>query len=401
MKSETQLNILIVDSVVNGFSKYPLWILLSLYLNGRGLDFIDIGIILVLSNIISSPFQRKSGKLVDKFGRRRFTYILPLFLLIAYSFLYITLLFNSSIIFIFALLTVTSYLSSFESTLKNTIITDISLENERSRYFSIMRIWANVGTGIGLVCSGLASIISYSTFFLAPILGSLFQFILFLYFFQETVMGENKQEHLKPQVKINGQYRRIILVSTLISICFAISNQYETPAMPLYLSTQWLLNPAYITLLYSVNTLVVVFFQSKITSLAIRFKEYKVFSYGTLFYSLSFFIFSITGNILLLSLAIVILTIGENLMSPVSSSIISKIAPEDQRGEYFGINSLIYNIVSPVSLFLGIILLQIFSFHEVFAMYSLSILSALTFFFAYAYLGKITKTGSNLQIPNK
>ncbi|MGP6207864.1 MFS transporter [Cuniculiplasma sp. SKW3] len=400
MKSKIQLDILIIDSVVNGFSKYPLWILLSLYLNGRGFNFIDIGIILVLSNIISSPFLRKSGKMVDKFGRRRFTYILPLFLLIAYSFLYVTVLFNFSIIFIFGLLTLISYLSSFESTLKNTMITDLSLENERSRYFSIMRIWANVGIGIGLVCSGIASIISYSIFFLAPIFGSIFQFILFLYFFQETVEVHKRQEYTKQQVKINGQYGRIIMVSTLISICFAISNQYETPAMPLYLSTQWLLNPVYITILYSVNTMVVVFFQSKITSLAIRFKEYKVFSYGILFYSLSFFIFSITGNIFLLALAIVILTIGENLMSPVSSSIISKIAPEDQRGEYFGINSLIYNIVTPVSLFLGIILLQIFSSHEVFAMYSLSMLSALTFFFAYAYLGKITKTGSNLQMAH-
>ena len=394
MKEKTQLNIMILDSIIGGFSRYPLWILLSLYLNSRGYDFIDIGIILVLSNIITSPFQRKSGKLVDILGRKTFSYVIPFLLAVVYSFLFISVLLNLTIILIFIFLTLTSYLGSFESTVKNTIITDISLEGERARYFSLMRIWSNVGIGIGLICSGLASIVSYSLFFLAPIIGSIAETILFYFFFEESrthVVQEAGGE--KISLRMKGGYRQILSVSLLISICFAISNQYETPAMPLYLSTQWLLSPLYITVLYSINTGVVVFFQSRITSLAGKFTEHKVFSSGILFYSVAFLIFSVTGNMLLIASAIVILTVGENLMSPVSSSIISKIAPEDQRGEYFGINSLIYGIVSPVSLFLGIGLLQIFQFHEPYAMYSLSALSVVAFLVSYLYLGKVTRKG--------
>ncbi len=393
MKLKKQMNLLVIDSVINGFSKYPLWILLSLYLNTRGYNFIDIGIIIVLSNIISSPLQRKSGKLIDILGRFRFSYIIPFFMFIVYSILYLSVSFNLSIYLIFIMLTLSSYLSGFEGTLKNTIISDLSLEGERTKYFSVMRIWANVGIGIGLICSGLASTFSYSLFFIAPIIGSLAQMTLFYVFFEET--GKTKQAGIDDKVSIirGSGYGRIISVSLLIGVCFAIANQYETPAMPLYLKTQWLLSPFLITILYSINTAVVVFFQSSITKFAVKYTDHRIFSAGILFYSLAFLIFSLTANIFLLASAIIILTVGENLMSPVSSSIISKIAPEDKRGEYFGINSFIYNIVSPVSLFLGIGLLQIFSTHETYAMYALSALSIIAFLVAYTYLGNLSGKG--------
>ena len=109
-------------------------------------------------------------------------------------------------------------------------------------------------------------------------------------------------------------------------------------------------------------------------------------------------IFALTGSIFALAIAIVVLTIGESVISPISSTVISKIAPPDQIGEYFGINSFFGGIFRSSSAIVGVGLLQIFAKTETFAYYTLFFLILLVSVISYTYLGKTMKnvTHSNM-----
>jgi MFS family permease len=90
-------------------------------------------------------------------------------------------------------------------------------------------------------------------------------------------------------------------------------------------------------LLLSLNAGMVVLFQFAITRRIERYAPMLMMALGAGLYALGFGMYGFISSISLFVLAMVILTIGEMIIAPVSQALVASFAPEDMRGRYMAI----------------------------------------------------------------
>ena len=347
--------------LIRGFTRYPLWILLSIYLlEARRLTYIDIGVFFLLQSVITVPFSLVLGKHMDLQGRRKLAIILPAILIFAFFWLFLCVRLDLSIFMLFAAMVSTTILSQIQYNLYNTILTDMSTESARVGFFSTVRVFSNAGIGAGLIFSGLTSLVSPSLYFIAPIIGSMAEVFIVARYIPETIRHSDVSATLREHKDRISNVRVLFAVSMILALSALVSNMYESPMLPLYLTSRYHYSTILITGLYAVNTMIVILFQFRINALGRKFGEVTAYSAGLLFYAFSYFIFGLTGAYVLLILNVVLLTAGENMTAQFSQVFISRLAPEGMRGRYFGFSSAVFSVIFPLSPFLGTGLLELF-----------------------------------------
>ncbi|MEM0156750.1 MAG: MFS transporter, partial [Thermoplasmataceae archaeon] len=305
--------------LIRGFTRYPLWILLSIYLlQVRRLSYIDIGIFFLLQSVITIPFSLVLGKQMDLHGRRKLAILLPAILAFAFVWLFLCVRLNLSIFMLFAAMVSTTIFSQIQYNLYNAILTDVSTESARVGFFSTVRVFSNAGIGIGLVFSGLTSLVSPSLYFIAPIIGSIAEVFIVIRYIPETFHRLDVTPALQAHRIRISNVRVLFAVSMILALSALVSSMYESPMLPLYLTTRYHYSTLLITGLYAVNTLIVILFQFRVNALGRKFGEVTAYSAGLLFYALSDIIFGLTGAYVLLVLNVVLLTVGENMTAQFS-----------------------------------------------------------------------------------
>jgi MFS family permease len=117
-----------------------------------------------------------------------------------------------------------------------------------------------------------------------------------------------------------------------------------------------------IGILYSVNGLAVVFLQMPVNWVLARMRDFNRIALGGAIYSMGFFVLAFFSGFPFLIADVIFLTIGENVMSPVTYSLIGKISPAEKRGQYFGAFQLLLGLIAPMAPVLGTGLLSRFSY---------------------------------------
>jgi MFS family permease len=92
------------------------------------------------------------------------------------------------------------------------------------------------------------------------------------------------------------------------------------------------------------NALMVVLFQYPVTAVTKRYSPLPVLAVGALFYSLGVGGVAFGSTFAAFWACMVILTIGELIMSPTITTLVANIAPQDMRGRYMSIYGLTWGI---------------------------------------------------------
>ena len=87
-------------------------------------------------------------------------------------------------------------------------------------------------------------------------------------------------------------------------------------------------------LLLSMNAAMVVVFQFWITKRISKFAPMKVIAIGALFYVVGFGMYGFISEVYLFFIAMIIITIGEMIITPIQQTAVAFFAPEDKRGRY-------------------------------------------------------------------
>jgi MFS family permease len=104
-------------------------------------------------------------------------------------------------------------------------------------------------------------------------------------------------------------------------------------------------------LLLSINALMVVFLQFPIARRITDRPPLLMMAFGTTLYAVGFTLYGLVSTNDAFILAMVIITIGEMIVSPVAQALVARLAPEDMRGRYmaiFGISWSIPFMVGPL-----------------------------------------------------
>ena len=109
--------------------------------------------------------------------------------------------------------------------------------------------------------------------------------------------------------------------------------------------------------LLSINAIMVVLLQFWVTRRIEKYKPMLIMATGSQLYALGFAMYGFVSTFALFITAMVIITIGEMVVSPIQQSMVATFAPEAMRGRYMAVSGLSWSISFTVGpYFAGLIL---------------------------------------------
>jgi MFS family permease len=322
------------------------WVFIPLYLLAeKDASYIEIGVLFLLSALASIPVSIFGGNLVDKVGRRKIALTVSPILAAIFLVMFLGIRFSLSDFFVTGPFVLFAPIAVLQSIVDSVIVTDSTDEIERIDAFSMTRIGANIGFSLGPAIAGFAVSYNYSILPMIPMISEIAGFFLY---FRYINYNEGPRQAGKNLMSFPKNDKRFIIVSLLISLAWFSVGPWAY-ILPQFLSRVDLIHYSVIGILFATNGLAVVILQLPVNRVFYRIDEMTRIAIGLGIYAVTFAVFGLTRNQVLLLIDIIILTIGENVISPASNSIIGKIAPPDRRGEYYGGYSLMNNFLSPFS----------------------------------------------------
>ena len=204
------------------------------------------------------------------------------------------------------------------------------------RVFSVLRIFGNVGFAISPALGGLlASQFGIPVVFLVAGIAGLAGGLLLTLFLEET-----RPETAAPDRPLRERtsfpfHDPMFLALGVLGVGLTLAVGQSGTALTLFSVGVRHFSYEQVGWLYSLNGIIVVTLQMPI-SWGLRHQHLLWMAVGTLCYGAAYALFDIGLAYAAFLLAMGILTIGENLVSPLQNTIVAALARREDRGSYFG-----------------------------------------------------------------
>lgn len=236
------------------------------------------------------------------------------------------------------------------------MIADLLPEKKRSEGFGILRVVANLAVTLGPMIGGLLAATSYLLLFLLDAVASLTTATILFFTLRETKQPVQEGEPQESMVQTFAGYFTVLkdsvfawfLVASMLSVL--VYMQMNT-TLSVYLRDVHGVPEQGFGYILSLNAAMVVLLQFPITRWISKFRPMIIMVIGTLFYAVGFGMYGFVSIYIMFLVAMVIITIGEMLVSPVSQSIVARLAPEAMRGRYmaaYGFSWIIPSALGPL-----------------------------------------------------
>ena len=325
--------------------------------NERGIPMKMVGLCITLAALIGSVLRIYSGKLVDKFSSIFVMNIGLASRILAFSLFSVLVLYHLPLYLFFFAFLLNSIGFSFYGTASDTYVGEYIEEKERPKSYGIIRIGANVGWGIGPLLGGFLSNISYFLLFLISTFLAVTGFLINFILIKEKEKKDkitSKDNNFKNVLK-DKNFLIFLIASFLI---FLVVGQLIS-SLPVFARYKGLSN-LYVGYLFSVNGIMVVFFQYFISSVFSRISNKNGIIIGSFLYFIGYLSFSWANSFPHFILGVIIFTIGEMITLPLITTLTTKIAPENSKGTYLGVLGFFEGLGWAISPFIGGILIDIF-----------------------------------------
>lgn len=330
------------------------------------------GILLVVSQVFSVGANLIGGYCADRFGRRTMIFLSATveglaFILFAFA--------NSpwmdSPIVSFIAFTIAGMAGSFYHPASQAIVADVVPEQARSSVFSVFYTSINISVVIGPIV-GAVLFFQYR-FALLLVSGIIFILVgIAIRFLTEETLPAEVREQLKNsgnnswiqvvvnQIKAYGLIvkDKVFFLFVIAGILLAQTYMQLDMLIPVYMKDaidvqvlgnlfgrEWTVTgEGSFGILLSENGLLVVLFTVFVTKWMTKYPEKRVFFLSSIMYAVAMLIFPLTANFWVFLFAMAVFTLGELMTVGLQESFVSKLAPEDMRGQYFAAASLRYTI---------------------------------------------------------
>ncbi len=334
---------------VGGTMLFPFF---SLYITQRfGVGMTQAGVILGLFAFFGMIGGMIGGALTDRFGRRS----LILFGLVFSALSTLALGFVGDFVLLYPLAAVIGLLSDVAGPAHQAMIADILPEQKRTEGFGVLRVVGNLAWLVGPTIGGFVANRSYLTLFITDALISCVVALLFYRFIAESrpqagaeAAGEGIGQVFAGYVQVlaDRAFMAYILATILMSIVY--QQMYNT--LSVYLRDVHGVSPQGYGFLLTTSAIIVILFQFWTTRRIRNAPPFLMMALGALFYLVGFTLFGVVAVYALFALNIVIITIGEMIIMPVSQALAAHFAPAEMRGRYmamFGLSWMLPATLGP------------------------------------------------------
>ena len=276
-------------------------------------------------------------------------------------------------------------------------IADYSTKENQTRAISLIRLAINLGIAIGPAIGGLvAGLFGYHWLFILDGLTCLLAAI-FLIFALKPKASQSKKEETAPQ-KIKSAYLDYVFILFMF-ICLIndIAFMQILSTIPLYFKEVYTLTESQIGLFFTVNGLLIFLVEMPIIYLLEkRFKSMEPVIWGALLMGIGHLAFVVLpigwAAIILYTLLI---SFGEIINFPFTTSISIERSNESQRGQYMGLMTMMFSLTFILAPIIGTSIVDRFGFNNLWI--SMGLINILAFGLYIAIRKPLEKPGNSIE----
>jgi len=349
-------NIIVFIDRLGGFMLYPFF---ALYLTEKyGINMATVGILFAVFSISGMAGSALGGAIADRMGRK--TVIIASLLLSSLSALGMG--FAPTLAIFIAVVVVVGTLGSIGGPAHEAVVADLLPPEKRAEGYGIIRVVFNVAVIIAPPIAGLLIANSYLTLFIVDAVISIIAAGIVLFALPETkpkAHPDAKPETMKQTFAGYGRvFKDVPFLSFVgVSVMMTLVYMNMNSTLGVYLRDQHALPEFNYGWLLSINAIIVVFLQFWTTRRLEKYKPMLMMATGAFLYAVGFAMYGFVSGFVLFIVAMVVITIGEMIVTPFQQSLVASFAPEDMRGRYMAVSSLTWSIAFTVGpYFAGLIL---------------------------------------------
>ena len=311
---------------------------LTLYLTSRGCTVGETGLAIGAYGVGNMASSLLGGHLADKLGRRK-TIVLSMF-----SGAVVMMLLSQarSLPAIIALTALTGLTNEFYRPASTALLADLVPPGQRITAFAALRVAFNAGFAFGPATAGFLAAFGYFWLFAGDAATSVLFGLVAWFALPRGGRGEQANASWGEALRVlrrNRKLHQLLLANFAIGLLFfQMASTFGLHVIHLGFSA------ATYGSIVSLNGALVVFFELPLTTVTRRFPMRRVMAAGYLVcglgYALNFFAHTVPA----LVGCMILFTLGEMVMMPMSSAYLANLAPPDMRGRYMGVSGLTWGL---------------------------------------------------------
>ncbi|MGZ9164939.1 MAG: MDR family MFS transporter, partial [Anaerolineales bacterium] len=349
-------NIIIFIDRLGGFMLYPFF---ALYLTQKfDIGMSTVGILFATFSVSGFVGSALGGALTDRMGRKG----VIIFSLVLSSLSALGMGFAPSLAVFIAVSVIVGTLSNIGGPAHEAVVADLLPPEKRAEGYGIIRVIFNLAVIIAPAIAGLLIARSYILLFIVDAVISLIAAAVVLLALPETkpqAHANAKPETMKQTFAGYGRVFKdtpfVAFIGVTVMMTLVYMNMNTT--LGVFLRDQHGLREVGYGSLISINAIIVVLFQFWIARRLEKYKSMLMMAAGSLLYAVGFAMYGFVSGYALFVIAMVVITIGEMIVSPFQQALVASFAPEAMRGRYMAVSGLSWGIAFAVGpYFAGIML---------------------------------------------
>ena len=240
------------------------------------------------------------------------------------------------------------------------VVTNLVSVDQRKLAFAVNRLAINIGMSIGPAVGGFIALHSYPMlFYVNGIFSVLASLVMMFSRWPEAhsahaaaALHREAESEMHPWQNLSFMYFLIPLLLIML-IFFQID-----ATVALYLVRDMAYPESHFGLLFSVNTVLIIFFEVWINIRMSHWKHRHALSLGALLIAIGFGLMAFSGHIGYIAFTVAVWTFGEMIIFPGSAAYVSDIAPASRRGEYMGYYQMTFSLGLIIGPWLGVLLYE-------------------------------------------
>lgn len=342
-----QFWLMFLGMLISTIGASMIWPFLMIYVSERlNLPLTFTAMLLTLNSVMGLISSFIAGPIIDRLGRK---WVMVISLLInGFGFLLMSQ--AHSLLAFAVLMAVQGAVNPLYRVGSDAMMADLIPAEERADAYSLMRLSNNVGVAIGPAVGGFLASASYNLAFFGAAAGLMFYSLLLAFRAKETLPAVLGAPAASERF---GGYGRVLSDKPYRSFVFAfLFTQFSASILwvmlSVYSKTNFGLPESRYGLIPMTNALMVVVLQLPITQWTKRRNPQAMMALGALFYAVGVGSVALGQGFWGFWLSMVIMTFGELVLVPTSSTYAANSAPAHMRGRYMSIYGLTWNVAQGI-----------------------------------------------------
>ncbi len=343
------------STFIDGLGGSMLWPFFSLFFIDRySISMLEVGYIFSLFSVGMLLGGMIGGAFTDKFGRKG----VLLFGIFASGLSNLLFIFIGKLEILYLLALLMGILGSIGGPAQNAMVADLLPPELHTDGYGIFRIVMNITVVIGPLLGGLVAAFSYNWLFIADAVASSITGVIVIFTIPETKPEGTIQQQKESfgetlrgygHVLRDGVFVFFVLLGALVSLVYMQMNS----TLSVFLNQQYEFSLQDFSYLLSMNALMVVFLQFPITRLISKGQPMVMAAIGAFLYAIGFGMYGFISVKYWFYIAMVIITLGEMIITPVMQTITVRLASKDKLGRYMAVSGLSWMIPSLFAIILA------------------------------------------------